>query len=438
MPFPTAPTARRLTRAPIASLAVALLLSGCGSPDRTERAEAAQPPAASARPTLAAADADSSLVTGDTAVPTPIAASLTSRARGVRRRPLALSPRAESLATRMVFVPRTQSWFVTAARGKRMLVDVGRVDANLKGDTLRRAAYREAAERLSPLPVGALLRLRGPWGSEDATVTGFDVWNGRIVATLAVSPSLDSLARRRDPLVGTALRLTGADSLAAVAAAAGVEDTSAASASAAAGVAASPTTMGGPPPKSTIASGSPTRATDSPPAGSSRGTAAGHGGVLPVAGDSIVLACRDTMPDLLRDRATLVRDSLELELRTTAMPPQERLHASVAISASQAQGCFGPLGRMLLVVSLRAGANEWVRERLVALDDSGRVAPVRVSDYRFKAHDALYAFDADGDGVDDLAARGLAERSGATVVLRLDPTARRAERIAGGFAWEAR
>ena len=426
MTYPIAPSARRrLTSRRVLFAAASLLLAACGRDGGNDLVQPAQGAGtvAVAAPARDTAALDTTPVVVDTGVPTPIAASLAPVARGVRRRPPALSPRAESLAVRMVFVPRTQSWFVAAARGKRLLIDVGRVDADLRGDSLRRGAYREAAERLSPLPVGSLVRLRGPWGSEEASITGFDVWNGRIVATLRVSPALDSLARRRDPLVGTALRLTRVDS------------------------ATAPDTAAGPPPGNTIAAGAPARATDSARAASSTGAPAGSpaGGrfardslALAAVADPLAPACRDTLPDLLEERLALVRDSLEFELRTTAMPPYERLHPSVKVASSQAAGCFGTLGRVLVIVSLRAGANEWVRERLVAVDDSGRVAPLRVHDYRFKAHDALYAFDADGDGIDDLAARGIAERSGATVVLRLDPGAKRAERIAGGFAWESR
>ena len=419
---PSFPGARRPL--PFRLTAALLVLAGCGPSDRAEvaqSAQAAQAPVSKPEPTLATAVVDTLVPQGDTTVPTPIAATLPSRARGIRRRPPVLSPRAESLAARMVFVPRTQSWYITAARGRRLLVDVGRVDADLRGDSLRRGAYREAAERLSPLSVGALLRLRGPWGVEDVRVTGFDVWNGRIVATLQLSRGLDSLARRVQPLVGTALRLTADDSAAAVLAeslaAWGVTARSDSAgwraAQASAGVAARVTP-----------GAAPAIGRDTLPAG--------------LATDSAALACRDTLPDPLKERATLVRDSLELDLRLNAMPGHERLQSTVTIASSRAQGCFGSLGRVLVIVSLRTTANEYVRERLVALDDSGRVAPLRVHDSRFKAHDAIYAFDADGDGVDDLAARGLAERAGALVVLRLDPKAKRAERIAGGFAWEAR
>ena len=99
------------------------------------------------------------------------------------------------------------------------------------------------------------------------------------------------------------------------------------------------------------------------------------------------------------------------------------------------RGCFG-VARRALVVSLRAGDAEWVRERMVLVAPNGAVTPLRVSDLRFRAHDLLVAFDADGDGVDDLATRATTERAGGTTVLRVDLGNKRAERLAGGFAWE--
>ena len=45
-------------------------------------------------------------------------------------------------------------------------------------------------------------------------------------------------------------------------------------------------------------------------------------------------------------------------------------------------------------------------------------------------------FDADGDGVDDLAARGHGDRSGGLTIMRLDIAARRFVRLVSGFAWE--
>ena len=98
-------------------------------------------------------------------------------------------------------------------------------------------------------------------------------------------------------------------------------------------------------------------------------------------------------------------------------------------------GCFGERQRVALVVTVRTADNGWVQERVVLLDDAGRVTPVRANDLRFRAHELLYAFDADGDGVDDLAAKASTEAAGATVILRLDPKTKRLTRLAGGFAW---
>jgi hypothetical protein len=65
------------------------------------------------------------------------------------------------------------------------------------------------------------------------------------------------------------------------------------------------------------------------------------------------------------------------------------------------------------------------------------VSPLTVHDLRFRAHELLTALDADGDGMDDLATRAVAERAGAITVLRL-AGGRRLERMASGFAWERR
>ena len=348
----------------------------------------------------------------DTGVPTPIAATLKHSAL-VRRRPPALSPAADSAAEQLVFVPRTQTWFIVAARGKRMLVDLGRADLDLRAAAGHREAYLEAVSKLSPLPEGARLALRGPWGLEEARVSGFDGWNGRIVATLAVSPTLDSLAHHREPLLGTAFRLP--DSVA----------TDSAPADSQPVVPAAATTANAP--------GTAHAPLQLPGTANAPATAAAPGDSVPPA----PTCSRDSVPEALRTIGAYVRDSIELELRTTDMPPYDRMKQSVKVVTSYAPGCFGSLGQLAIIVSLRASANEWVRERMVVVNDSGAVTPLRESDYRFKGHDALYAFDADGDGVDDLAVRAVGERSGALTVLRLDPARKRAERVAGGFAWEA-
>ena len=91
-----------------------------------------------------------------------------------------------------------------------MLVDIGRVDAEVSKPPSRLAAYREAVAARSPLPVGTRLRLRGGWGADDVEIAGFDVWNGRIVATLTGAPRVDSLAKKVDPLVAVAQRADSA------------------------------------------------------------------------------------------------------------------------------------------------------------------------------------------------------------------------------------
>ena len=275
-----------------------------------------------------------------------------------------LSARAESLSTRLVFVPANQSWFLAASRGKRLLIDLGRVDAEVTKDAERAAAYREAVERLSPVPLGTRFRLHGAWGEDDAVVTGFDSWNGRIVATVRTSPTIEGMAARTAPMIVAARR---ADTLA-------------------------------------------------PPA---------------------LVACeRAALAPALAARADSVRDSLETELRLFDAPLTDRLAASTTVQHTRVIGCFG-IGRALLVASLRAGGNEYLRERFVVLDDSGKVHTLRSNSLRFRANDALYALDADGDGVDDIATRGIDRRAGALTILRV-ADGRRLERLTSGFAWESR
>jgi hypothetical protein len=266
----------------------------------------------------------------------------------------------------MVFAPKSEIWFTAAARGKRMLLDIGRVDADLRKNPALREAFQEVAKLRAPLRVGTRVRLYGPWGADDAHVNGYDVWNGRIVATLEVSHLVDSLAKHAEPL---------------------------------------------------------------PVAAKLAGTAV----------DAVADTCRrDSVSEELTDRATFVRDSMEQWLRDTSTPPFERLAGHIKVKTSRVNGCFG-LGRMLLIVSLRAGNVEYVTERLAILDDSGQVAGLRaVNDFRFRAHDAVYAFDADGDGIDDVATRALTEGAGGLAILKLDTAARRMTRLTSGFAWEAR
>jgi hypothetical protein len=273
-----------------------------------------------------------------------------------------LPPVADSLAKFMVFAARGQSWYAASARGKRMLVDIGRFDGKLTTPA-HKTAFREAIDILSPVRAGDRFRLYGPWGSDTAMVNGFDVWNGRIVATLAAPPRVDSLARTKETLIAGAMRT---DSVA-----------------------------------------------------------------PPVTGR----CSRDNVPEDIWLRAGFARDSVEQALRDAAIRLPERLHNTLRIETSHAIGCFLD-SRMLLVVTLVAGNYEYVRQGAVAISDSGGVTPLAMLDPRFRAHVALHALDADGDGIDDVAMRGRAERMGATVVLRYNYDEKRLERLATGFAWE--
>ena len=273
-----------------------------------------------------------------------------------------LPPAADTLAKYMVFAARGQSWYTAAARGKRMLVDIGRFDGRLTTPE-QRAAFREAIDILSPVRAGDRFRLFGPWGSDTVTVDGFDVWNGRIVGTLSVPPRVDSLARVKETLIAGALR------------------------------------------------------TDS------------------VSASVTGMCARDNVPEDVWLQAGFARDSVEQALRDASIRLPERLQNTLRVETSHAIGCFGD-SRMLLIVTLVAGNYEYVRQGAVVVSATGGVTPLAMLDPRFRAHVALHALDADGDGIDDVAMRGRAERMGATVVLRYNPVEKRLERLASGFAWE--
>jgi len=138
----------------------------------------------------------------------------------------------------------------------------------------------------------------------------------------------------------------------------------------------------------------------------------------------------------------VVRDSLEQVLRLGEQPPYERLLKSLKYRSTAVPGCF-PGGRVILIATAWAGEYEWVREFVMLMDDTGKLEPLRLRDYRFRGHEAVYALDGDGDGIDDLATKGYGPSLGGTSVLRImdgrtpkDP--RRLERMATGFAWENR
>jgi hypothetical protein len=235
------------------------------------------------------------------------------------------------------------------------------------------------------LPVGTAFRVVGAWGSETVEISGFDWWNGRIVATVRTSRTLDSLVRHGHVPVAVAYRLDSA--------AAAATDMTA---------------------DSTRAAGD---TTPSPPAGR----------------DSCP---RDSLSPALASRAAIVRDSIEQWLRGGELPPYPRLQNSLRSVSTQIVGCFGHGRRLALAVDLRAGSNEWIRERMVLLDSIGRVTNLRVNDYRFRGHDLVAAFDADGDGIDDIAVKGYTAFAGGLAVLKLVGE-NRLQRLASGFAWES-
>ena len=84
----------------------------------------------------------------------------------------------------------------------------------------------------------------------------------------------------------------------------------------------------------------------------------------------------------------------------------------------------------------RVRAHGGSREIAFARVLSRSQGPLRFVDLRFHAHDPLYVFDADGDGIDDLAARGHGDRSGGLTIMRLDMATKRLVRLVSGFAWE--
>jgi hypothetical protein len=284
---------------------------------------------------------------------------------------IGLSPRTsaaqvtpDSIRPYLVFRPVDESWFVAANRGKRMLLDIGRVDLEVRKDSAVAAAYRTAVAERSPVPVGSTFLLRAPWGTERVTAASVDTWNGRIVLVLQGSPTMDSLAARTETVVASA---------------------------------------------EASSTGSATAST----------------------------CAREPLTPTEQQRVKVVSDSLVTVLRAAGLPPYPRLASRVTNASSQVTGCFDR-ARIALAVSLRTPTMEWARQRLVLIDARGAVRALPVEDFRLKAHDLLHAFDADGDGFDDVAAIGRTERGGATTILRYDRAARKFTRLASGFAWEDR
>ena len=303
--------------------------------------------------------------------------------------PHRLSPAADSVAPYLVFIPTEERALVAAVRNKRWVLDVGRIDLDVRKDSARLRAFNEAAPVLSPIPPRAVFRLRWARGAEDVVVDSFAVYNGRIVMRVLGSPALDSAARGSGTYAALAVRSDSA-------------------------VAPVPSRceLRADPDSATLAA----LAAMTPAERRAQSTA------------------RKTADSAFTARVTAVKDSLEIELRKDH-PPYERLQRRTKMSWTQVRGCFGA-ARRALVVSLRAGDAEWVRERLVLVAPDGAVTTLHVEDLRLRAHDLLAAFDADGDGVDDLAVKGSTQRAGGTAILRVDLGKKRADRLAAGFAWE--
>lgn len=283
----------------------------------------------------------------------------------------------DSVRPYLVFAPTRESWFVAASRGKRMLLDIGRVDLEVRKDSAVAAAYREAVRAATPVPLGTRFMLRGPWGTEEATATAVDSWNGRIVLVLRGSAMMDSAAQGRASVAASAFRMKPGDT----------------------------TSVQSVTPPMTMT-----------PAG-------------------LAPCARAPVTGIYAERVAVLRDSLEQALRLGPPPPYERLARRVTAHHSQVSGCFGA-ARVVLAVSLRAGAGEWARERVVLVDTLGHARALGVDDLRFKAHDLLHALDADGDGLDDIAAVGRTHRAGGTTILRFDEKRGRLVRLAAGFVWE--
>ncbi|MFL5616904.1 MAG: hypothetical protein ACJ79A_00760 [Gemmatimonadaceae bacterium] len=145
---------------------------------------------------------------------------------------------------------------------------------------------------------------------------------------------------------------------------------------------------------------------------------------------------RDSVPPALPARVALVRDSL-VKWMTDSLKPPYGLPTRLTVRGDTASGCFGPW-RAVVVVTTRTPAFDWSDERTLLVAPDGKAVAGRLRDLRLRTHESLVAFDADGDGIDELAARGLAPRMGAQSVLKLDPATRRFSRFASGFAWETR
>lgn len=213
---------RHLGTVTFSALCLTLCALACsGKADRTvgsqdsasdSVAQAAKPAGSSSTDSAGSGDSsdDAESQRFDTSSVTHIDAAAAINAHGPTiARVARLSPLADSIAASLVFGLKTQRDFLAASRAKRVLIDLGRVDAPLKTPQ-RQHAFEEAVKVLSPVRIGDRFRLHGAWGQDDATVQSYDQWNGRIVGVLAVSPNVDSLAKGKSPVVALAVRADSA------------------------------------------------------------------------------------------------------------------------------------------------------------------------------------------------------------------------------------
>lgn len=288
---------------------------------------------------------------------------------------LLATPLADSLSPLLVFPPASQRWYVAASRNGRLLLDVGRTDAETKKRVDRVPVITALAAARGTVRPGDAFLLRGTWGREVVQVTGFDVWNGRIVATLAASAAADSAAKAKTASFASAWRLTSGESA----------DTDSAA-------------------------------------------------LVPVCPrDSLA---RALAPRVQAVRDSLVRVVRALVPRITVYQ-QARRPKPALLRTTSAVGCH-ETPWIIVVASLRGENSEWVAERAALLSPDGVARAVKLDDLRFEGHEALRTMDADGDGRDDLVTRAVAEASGGTSILRWDAKGRRFTRLAAGFQWEFR
>ena len=307
---------------------------------------------------------------------------------GVRRatpKPRLLDDAEQRAADGITFAPTVTERFVVAARNKRLLVDVGRVDLPVRKDAELLAIVKRVSERVGPLSNVKHLRVRGTWGEETDSIVGYDVWNGRAVAVLKPSARADSLLKQSAPLIGVATRVR---------------------------------------PVADTAATQPTAPAVAPP------------NAAPATTPAPAACVRDSMPPELGPRIAAVRDSVLRWVADSVKPPYAS-GGKLVVRGDTASGCFGPW-RALVLVSARTSTFDWSEERAILVGSDGKPASSRLRDLRLRTHESLVAFDADGDGVDELATRALAQLMGAQSVLRLDPATRRFARYASGFAWESR